>query len=141
MSHAQVQTRPKFRYYGYVDESDEVGRQTPSVEKRPLWAVVFVYLTPRGGIDFRRMRAENGGRPTGYLIDHRHACCNTCQARIDAGGFTDPACPLCRVRARGEHVAWAEARGMGHSVHYRILEIARVFGYKSKDEHGDHLYV
>jgi hypothetical protein len=134
-----VHAREKYQWGGYTDASDEEGRNTPSTERRALFAVVLVYLLPSGAPDFPKMRAENGGQPCGYLIDHRHSACYECLQLIAHGRAPEKGCRACRAQARVDHVLWAEARGMAHDVHYRILELAECFGYKSLDDHGEHL--
>ena len=122
--------------HGYTDASDEIGRQTPSTERRALFAVVHVLLKPDASPDFARMARENGG-PCGYLIDHRHAACLACLQATAHGRARETGCATCRQQARVDHVMWAEARGSFHGVHYRILEVAECFGYKAQDDHGD----
>ena len=129
-----IRAAEKYQWEGYQDASDEEGRNTPSTETRALFAVVIVRLKRDGTPDFGRMAAEHGA-PAGFLIDHRHSACTACTQlpRPEKG------CKACRAQARVDHVLWAEARGEFYNVHYRILEIAECFGYKSLDDHGEHL--
>ncbi len=128
----------KYQWGGYLDASDEEGRNTPSTERRALFAVVHVLLR-NGQPDFLAMQDENGGKPCGYLIDHRHAACAECVARINHNHHPVKGCRACRAQARVDHVRWAESRGQFHGVHYRVIELAECFGYKSLDDHGEHL--
>jgi hypothetical protein len=115
-----IQTEEKWKWGGYTDASDEEGRQTPSTETRPLFAIVHVLLLPSGLPDFDRMTREMG-KPVGFLIDFRHSAS--------------------RAQATVDHVLWAEARGMRRDVHYEIVEVARAVGAFAHDEHGEHLYM
>jgi hypothetical protein len=134
-----VHVGKKYKWGGYTDASDEEGRNTPSTERRARFAVVHVLLRSDGFPDFPRMQEESEGRQVGFLIDHRHSACYECLQLIARNRNPEKGCAGCRAQARVDHVLWAEARGQFHGVHYRILELAECFGFKSLDEHGAHL--